>query len=191
MAYTNADNKIGVPDVSTVAASGALGSPWVGTTNDLPSVPVFVKVGTMMVAQDATLGEARFILLAVPVSTAVTVGLLYQWDKAYTVTLVPVGGTSKNTGVAVAVAYTAVSSNANSVQYAWFLIQGQVATLKTAVAVVPQSAIYIASTTAGRVKVLSSAGQQILGARSANTATISAGVSTVNVYYNYSALEGV
>jgi hypothetical protein len=189
MAYTNADNKIGVPDVSVVSTSGTLGAPWVSTTNVLPSVSVEVKPGTMMTAQDNTLGEATFILLAVPVSTTITVGLLYQWDKNYTVVLVPVAGTSKNTGVAVALAYTAVTSNANSVQYAWFLVRGQAATLKTAVAASPQSAVYI-SATAGRVKFVSSTGQQILGARTQNTATISAGASTVNVYYNFSALEG-
>lgn len=189
MAYSNAGLQIGVPDVAAVAASGALGAPWVGTTNVLPSVPVEVKVGSILTAQDNTLGEARFILLAVPVSTAITVGLLYQWDKNYTVVLVPASGTSKNTGVPVACAYTAVTSNATSIQYAWFLIQGQVAVLKTAVACSPQSSVYI-STTAGRVKFVSSAGMTILGARTQNTATVSSGFSTVNVYLNYSAIEG-
>lgn len=189
MAYQNADVRIGVPDVSAVAASGALGSPWVGTTNDLPSVTMAVKVGSIMIAQDNTLGEGRFILLAVPVSTTVTAGLLYQWDKNYTIVLVPAGATSKNTGVAVAVAYTAVTSNASSVQYAWFLLQGQTAVLKTAVSVSPQSAIYM-SATAGRFYVTSSAGKQILGARTQNTATISGGVSSVNVYFNFSSIEG-
>lgn len=190
MAYANAGLQIGVPDVTNVSSSGALGSPWVSTTNALPSVPVEVKLGTKMIAQDNTLGEATFILLAVPVSTTITIGLLYQWDKNYTVVLVPAGGTSKNTGVAVAVAYTAVTSNASSVQYAWFCIAGQVAALKTAVTVNPQAAVYI-SGTAGRIKVLSSAGQQILGARTQNTATVTSTTSTVNVYFNFSSIEGV
>lgn len=189
MAYTNADNKIGVPDVAVVSAAGALGSPWIGTTNDLPSVTVEVKLGTIITAQDNTLGEAKFILLAVPVSTAVTVGLMYQWDKNFNVVVLPVIATSKNTGVSLAVAYTAVTSNASSVQYAWFLIQGQVAVLKTAVTVSPQSAIY-ASTTAGRFKVISSAGGQILNARTQNTSTVTSTVSTVNVWLNYSSMEG-
>jgi len=189
MAYTNADNKIGVPDVATVATSGALGAPWVSTTNALPSVPVEIKLGSKVVAQDNTLGEATFILLAVPTSTTVTVGLLYQWDKNYNVVLVPAASTSKNTGVAVAVAYTAVTSNASSVQYAWFLISGQVAVLKTAVVAPPQSGIYMSST-AGRVYFTASAGVQILGARTQNTATITTTTSTVNVYFNFSAIEG-
>lgn len=189
MAYMNADNKIGVPDVATVAVAGTLGAPWVSTTNVLPSVTVETKLGTRMTAQDNTLGEATFILLAVPVSTAVTVGLLYQWDKNYTVVVVPAGATSKNTGVSVAVAYTAVTSNASSVQYAWFMISGQVAALKTAVTVSPQSAIYM-SATAGRFYVTSSAGKQIEGARTQNTSTVTSTTSTVNVYFNYSSLEG-
>ena len=190
MAYQNADNKIGVPDITVVATSGLVGAPWTGSTNDLPSVTTAAQLGQLLDAWDATTyGYGKFILLAVPTSTTVTVGLLYQWDKNYNVTLVPVGSTSKNTGVAVAVAYTAVTSNATSVQYAWFLIQGQVAVLKTAVAASPQVPVYI-SATAGRIKVLSSAGQQILGARTQNTATVSAGQSTVNVYFNFSALEG-
>lgn len=190
MAYQNADNKIGVPDITVVATSGLVGAPWTGSTNDLPSVTTAAQLGQLLDAWDATTyGYGKFILLAVPTSTTVTVGLLYQWDKNYNVTLVPAGSTSKNTGVAVAVAYTAVTSNATSVQYAWFLIQGQVAVLKTAVAASPQVPVYI-SATAGRIKVLSSAGQQILGARTQNTATVSAGQSTVNVYFNFSALEG-
>lgn len=189
MAYANADNKLGVPDVATVSTSGALGAPWVSTTNDLPSVPMEIKLGSIMVAQDNTLGEARFILLAVPTSTTVTAGLLYQFDKNYNVVVLPVISTSKNTGVSLACAYTAVTSNANSVQYAWFLIQGQVAVLKTAVTVSPQSAIY-ASTTAGRFKVVSSAGGQILNARTQNTATVTSTTSTVNVWLSYSSMEG-
>ena len=191
MAYQSAQATIGVPDVTVVATSGLVGAPWTGTTNDLPSVPTAAQLGQMIDAYDTTaLGWGKFIMLAVPVSTTITVGLLYQWDKNYNVVIVPVGSTSKNTGVAVAVAYTAVTSNATSVQYAWFLIQGQVPVLKTAVTVSPQSPVYI-SATAGRIKVLSSTGQQILGARTQNTATVTSTTSTVNVYFNFSALEGV
>lgn len=190
MAYQSSSNIIGVPDVTVVATSGALGAPWISTTNDLPSVVTAAQLGQKIDAYDTTaLGWGKFILLAVPTSTTITVGLLYQFDKNYTVVLVPVASTSKNTGVAVAVAYTAVTSNANSVQYAWFLIEGQVPVLKTAVACSPQSAVYVSST-AGRVKFVSSAGQQILGARTQNTATISSGASTVNIYFNGSMVEG-
>lgn len=190
MAYMNTDNKIGVPDVATVAAAGSLGAPWVSTTNVLPSVTTAVRLGEEREAWDATLGQGTFILLAVPTSTTITVGLLYQWDKNYTVVLVPAGGTSKNTGVSVAVAYTAVTSSSTAVQYAWFLKKGIVAVLKTAVTASPQAAVYM-SATAGRIKFVSSTGQQILGARTQNTATITTTTSTVNVYFSgASSLEG-
>ncbi len=188
MSYANADNTIGQPDITAVVLAGAIGDP-TGIT-ELPSAQLATKLGTIMRAQDtANNWEGEFIYLAVPVSTAITPGLLYQFDKNFTVVVVPIGSTSKNTGVSVAVAYNTVTSNATSVQYTWFLLQGQVATLKTAVAVSPQQAIYM-SATAGRFYVTSSAGKQILNARTQNTATVSAGVSSVNVWFNYSSLEG-
>ncbi len=188
MAYFSTALQIGTPDITSVSSAGSLGDP-TGITQ-LPSVTMEVKLGTRTKAQDLTNGwDGEFIYLAVPTGTTITVGLLYQFDKAYNVTLVPAGSTSKNTGVQVVCAYTAVTSNSTTVQYAWFLYQGTTAVLKTAVSVSPQSAVYI-SATAGRIKVLSSAGQTILGARSQNTATVSAGVSTVNVYFGPSMLEG-
>lgn len=186
MVYSLSSPTIGVPNVTVTGTTATVGYPGIA---QLPSVPTEAQLGQVVEAWDPTLGSANFILLQVPTSTAVTVGLLYQFDKNYTITLLPAGGTSKNTGVAVVAAYTAVASNATLVQYAWFVIRGQVPVLKTAVAVTPQSAIYI-SATAGRIYVTSSTGKQILGARSQNTATVTAGVSTVNVYLNYSALEG-
>lgn len=189
MAYSYIDNKIGIPDATTVSTAGVFAAPWVSTTNVLPSVTLGYHLGEVREFFDTTLGEAQFILLAVPTSTAVTIGLLYQWDKNYTVVVVPAGSTSKNTGVSVAVAYTTVSSNATSVQYAWFLISGQVAVLKTAVVAPPQSGIYM-SATAGRVYFTASAGKQIEGARTQNTATITTTTSTVNVYFNFSNVEG-
>lgn len=188
MSYKLADTQIGIPDLSTVALAGAVGAPWDGTTNDLPSAQTAAMLGMQVQGFDSTLGFGRFVLLAVPTSTAVTIGLLYQWDKNYRVVLVPAGGTSKNTGVSVACAINTVSSNASTVQYTWFQVQGTASVLKTAVAIAPQTPMFI-SATAGRVKAVASAGQGIIGARSANTATVTSTTSAVNVYLNFSALE--
>lgn len=187
MTYTLSSPTIGVPDVTTVVATGGVGTPGIA---QLPSVTTEAQPGQVVEAWDATLGNAQFILLKVPVSTAIAVGLLYQFDKNYTIVLVPAGGTSKNTGVAVTAAYTAVTSNATLIQYAWFVIRGQVPVLKTAVQVAPQTAVYI-SGTAGRITNVSSSGKQILGARTQNTATVTTTTSTINVYLNFSAIEGV
>lgn len=187
MTYANTDNKIGVPDITSVVTSANLGTPGIA---GLPSVTTEVQLGEILDAFDSVAGcKGKFIYLRVPVSTAVTPGLLYQYDKNYQVTLVPVGATSKNTGANVVAGYNTVASNANSVQYTWFAIQGSVAVLKTAVAVPPSSPVYM-SATAGRVYVTASAGKQILGARSNNTATVSAAVSSVPVILTFSSLEG-
>lgn len=189
MSYVNAGNVIGTPDITAVVLAGAIGDP-TGIA-ELPSAQMATKLGSIIEAQDqANAWQAQFIYLSVPVSTTITPGLLYQFDKNYNVVVVPVGGTSKNTGVQVVCAYTAVTSNASAVQFAWFLYQGVAPVLKTAVTVNPQVPVYI-SATAGRIKVLSSAGQQILGARTQNTATVTSTTSTVNVYLGPSSLEGV
>lgn len=187
MAYGYVDSKIGVPDVATVSTSGTLGAPWVSTTNILPSVTMGHHLGEVREFWDGTLGQGSFILLAVPTSTAVTVGLLYQFDKNYNVVIMPTN--AANSGVSIVVAYTAVTSNASSVQYAWFLVQGQVAVLKTAVVAPPQSGIYVSST-AGRIQFTASAGKQIEGARTANTTSVTTTTSTVNVFFNFSSVEG-
>lgn len=187
MTYSSIEKTMGTPDLSSVIVSGAVGTPGI---SGLPSVTMDTQLGTIVNGRDATLGDGEFIFLKVPVSTTVTAGLLYQWDKNYTVTVVPVSATSKNTGVSVAAAVNSVSSNASSVQYTWFQISGQATVLKTAVAIAPQSKIYMTVATAGRIYATVSAGAQILGARSGNTATISAGVSSVTVFLNRSAIEG-
>lgn len=187
MTYASTEARIGVPDLTTVVTSGNIGTPGNGA---LPSVTTEVQLGQIVEGFDSTQGcNGKFIYLAVPTSTTVTPGLLYQYDKNYRITVVPVKGTAQKTGVSVVAGYNTVSSNASSVQYTWFCIQGSVAVLKTAVAVSPQSAIYI-SGTAGRFYVTSSAGGQVLGARTNNTATISAAVSSVLVILTFSALEG-
>lgn len=182
MTFTLSSPKIGCPDVTLVTTIAP------GISN-LPSVVLETQLGETVEGWDPTYGAARFIYLKVPTSTTVTAGLLYQWDKNYTITVVPARSSSKSTGVAVALALNSVSSNSSSAQYTWFLIQGQYTVLKQAVTVSPQSAVFL-STTAGRINVTSSAGAQILGARTQNSATVTSTTSTVAVYLNFSAIEG-
>lgn len=186
MTYSLSSPTIGVPNITSVIAAGGVGTPGV---SNLPSVTTEAQLGQVVEAWDTTLGSAQFILLAIPLNTVITPGLLYQFDKNYNVTLIPAGGTSSKTGVAVALGYNAVSSNASAVQYTWFLVRGQAPVLKTAVTVPPQTALYM-SATAGRVYITASAGKQILGARTQNTATVTSTTSTVNAYFNFSSIEG-
>lgn len=181
MTFIFASHVLGAPDV-TVATTIAP-----GVTN-LPSTVLEAQLGEIRLAWDATYGYGEFIYLKIPASTTITLGTLYQWTAGYSVAILPALATSKNTGHQVAVANTTFASN-TSVQYAWFQIQGQTLVLKTAVTVSPDSVVY-ASATTGRFKVLTSAGGQITGLRTANAATVTSTTSTVLCYMNRPAMQG-
>lgn len=182
MAYTFADNVIGAPNVNdpTTTAPGIAG---------LPSVTLEAQLGEIRVGTDPTLGYAEFIYLKVPASTAIPYGTVVQWTSGYTVAALPVLATSKNTGVSVAVAPVAIASN-TAVQYSWFQIQGAAIVLKTAVQVTPTGVPVYASGTAGRIKLLTSAGGQITGMRTFNAATVTTTTSTVTVFMDRPRLQG-
>jgi hypothetical protein len=181
MTYSQKTNVVGMPDLTliTTIAPGA---------GRLPSVPLQAQLGEIVEGADPSLGWGKFIYLAIPASTTTTAGLLYQWDKNYTITVVPAKSSSQHTGVAVAAAMASAASN-SSIQYGWFQVQGAATVLKTAVQVAPQQPVYM-SATAGRIYLTASAGGQLLGARTQNTATVTATTSSVAVYLNFSALEG-
>lgn len=181
MTYSFSSNVIGAPDV-TVAVTIAPG------VANLPSTILEPQLGEIRTAWDPTYGSAEFIYLKIPASTAITAGLIYQWTAGYTVAVLPVLATSKNTGHQVAVANTTFAST-TSVQYAWFQIQGQTLVLKTAVAMSPDAVVY-ASATAGRIKALTSAGGQITGMRVSSVASVTSTTSTVLVYFNRPAIQG-
>lgn len=182
MAYQFADSVIGAINTTgyTTVAPGVA---------NLPSTIYEPQIGEIRKAWDTTLGQAEFIYLKVPTSTAITAGLCYQWANTYAVAVLPVLATSKNTGHQVAVAVATLASDATNVNYGWFQIQGIATVLKTAVAVSPDSVVY-ASATAGRIKVLTSAGGQITGMRSANVASVTTTTSTVLCYLNRPAMQG-
>ena len=170
-------------------------------TSILPR-PIFQpQLGQIMRGYEPTLGFGEFIYLAVPVSTAVPLGTVVSWEfgpsgTQYSVVTMPAGATSKNTGApcAVCIASTVansgagITSNASSVQYAWFQLGGATQVLKTAVQVAPvateQSAGVYMSATAGRIYITSSTGKQILGARLGNQTTVTSTASCVLVYLN-------
>lgn len=157
---------------------------------NLPSAIFEPQLGEIRTAYDLTLGSfAEFIYLKIPTSTAITANLLYQWTGTYTVAVLPVLSTSKNTGHQVAAATATLASDATNVNYGWFQISGLATVLKTAVTVSPDSVVY-ASATAGRIKVLTSAGGQITGMRTANTATVTSTTSSVTCYLSRPAMQG-
>lgn len=131
-------------------------------------------LGTLVRGSDPTYGEGEFVYLLGVANTVV--GSLVKYNATtYQTALVSVAN-GKNKGVPVAVA---MSANVAS-QYGWYQIKGNAVIKKTGVAVTPQVPVFI-SATDGRIKVLASAGQQILGAQTANLTTVVTTTSTVVV----------
>lgn len=140
-------------------------------------------LGTVVTGWDPTYGEGEFIYLLGVGSTEVGSLVLYN-ATTYQTALITVSN-GKNKGLPVAVAMSANVAN----QYGWYQIRGNAVVKKTSVAVTPQVPIFI-SATSGRLKVVASAGQQILGAQTANLTTVVTTTSTVVVTINRPFTQG-
>jgi hypothetical protein len=182
-------------------------------TSGVVPQPVFaVSPGQIITAWEPTLGWGEFIALRNPISNALPVGTLVTWDATYNITTLPA---TKSTGFPCAVAVSSaqvsttsqaltqgtvypivklydgsgLASQANQITVAWYQLSGRAWTLKTAVQVAPGVAAFV-SATAGRFKVISSAGGQILGARAATGTTTSTQSLALVYYANRGQLEG-
>jgi hypothetical protein len=138
------------------------------------SLPDSTYAGQVVEAKDDATGYwGKFKLLLGCANTVV--GSVVSYNGATgTTALAPTTGNS-NQPLAVA-----MSANTSTTAYGWYQVEGVATVKKTAVAVAPSVILYL-SATAGRVKVIQSAGLQILGARSANAATVTSTTSTVLV----------
>lgn len=163
----------------TYAIHNLVGAQPIADTSTTQNHPL----GTVVEATDPTYGRGRFIYLLGVASTVVGTLAKYNATTYQTALLSVTNG--KNKGVPVAVA---MSANVAS-QYGWYQIEGNAVIKKTTVAVTPQVPIFI-SATDGRAKVLASAGQQILGAQTANLTTIVTTTSTVVVTINNPHTQG-
>lgn len=181
MTWTASNPRLGVIDINAISTT----TPGISA---LPSATPEDILGEIVSGWDSTYGGGEFIYLKTASATAIPLGTLCYWTNNYVATAVPAGSTSKSTGLPVAVPIQALASS-TTIQYTWFQIQGKVPVLKTAVTVAANVPVYI-SGTAGRVKVLSSAGQTILGAFSANASSVTSTTSTVLVFLNRSSLMG-
>ena len=175
------DNIIGAADIAGVYVAGSLGAPGV---TPLPSVVIEQQLGQIVKGQsyDSTYGgTAQFIFLAVPTSTTVTQGLVYNWKGDGTIVVNPTTVSAAATsGVPVAVALNTVASNTTSIQYTWFLVQGRGAALKSAtITAQPNAPLFISNATAGRVRTTASAFRSFIGLRGANVATATGSILPV------------
>jgi hypothetical protein len=130
------------------------------------------NLGKICRARHETYGEGEFIYLLGVASTVA--GSLVKYNATSYLTVLVTATAVQAVPVAVA-----MSANVAS-QYGWYQISGLAVVKKTAVAVSPQVTLFI-SGTAGRVKVIASAGLQVVGARSANLASVTSTTSTVVV----------
>lgn len=140
-------------------------------------------LGTIARARDTATGGGggEFIYLLGVASTVV--GSLVTYNATtFQTTLSPTNATTDGSPLAVA-----MSANVAS-QYGWYQISGMAVIKKTAVAVSPSSGLWL-SGTAGRVYATASTGKGIVGARSANLATVASATSTVTVLINRPAIE--
>lgn len=174
MAYTILNAHAGyTPIASTDSGTTTAG----GTT--IPTPPN--NLGEIVRAWDPTYGIGEFIMLKGVASTAV--GSLVTYDgTTYATTL---AATTANQARPVAVS---MSANTSSSVYSWYQIEGTAVVAKsTNTAVSPTVAVGVRST--GKIGA-SSTGKEILGARSANAATVASATTTVNVVINRPHLQG-
>lgn len=169
MAYIFTENLAGLPAITDHALPAT-----VETVGSTVITNQLVPLGTRVRAKDPTYGEGEFIRLVGVASTIVGAIVSYN-ATTYQTTLLTATG-QKNKGTPVAIAMSACVAN----EHGWYQIGGLAVIKKTTVAVSPGVAIY-SSATAGRIKVLASAGQQIVGATTANLATVVTTTSTVVV----------
>lgn len=174
MAYTFAEAQSGLLQIANIdtgvtSASGVSS----GSTSVIPTPPNVL--GKIVRADDPTYGEGEFILLVGVAGTEV--GSVVKYNATTYQTVLVTNTASQDVPVAVAMSANLAGT------FGWYQVSGNAVIKKTAVAVSPQVTLFL-SGTAGRVKVLASAGLQVVAARSANLATIAATVSTVTVTIN-------
>lgn len=175
MAYSFTENRAGqlqiaVTDSGVTMANG---------TSAIPTPPN--TLGQVCRAFDPTYGEGEFIMLVGVASTVV--GSLVTYNASTYQTALSANTANQATPVAVAMAANTAGL------FGWYQIGGLAVVKKTAVATNAQVAVY-QSATVGRIMATAASGKQVLGARSANLATVASGVSTVIVSINRPHLQG-
>jgi len=174
MAYTFDDNKAGLLQIAVTDAGVTMAN----GTSAIPTPPAVL--GQVERAFDPTYGAGEFILLVGVAST--TIGSLVTYDgTTYQTTL---AATTSNQARPVAVAMSANLAGS----FGWYQIEGTAVCAKsTSSNFAATVAVGVKST--GKVGATGS-GKEILGARTANAATVASATTTVNVVMNRPHLQG-
>lgn len=178
MAYSFTEPRIGLLQIANTDAGITTTSP-AGVVTTIPTPPA--TLGMVCRAYDPTFGEGEFICLLGVAATLVGSLVTYN-TTTYQTALSP---NTANLAQPVAVA---MSANL-AATFGWYQIGGlavikKTNTLFTAGVVVYQSA------TAGRVMSTSTSGKQMLGARSANLASVTTTTSTITVSLDRPHMQG-
>jgi hypothetical protein len=174
MAYTFDDNKAGLLQIANTDSGVTMAN----GTSAIPTPPAVL--GQVERAFDPTYGAGEFILLVGDASTAIGslvtfVGTTYQTILA---------AVTSNQARPVAVAMSACTAGL----FGWYQIEG------TAVVSKSTSSNFAATVALGIKSVgkvgATSSGKEILGARTANAATVASATTTVTVVMNRPHLQG-
>lgn len=178
MAYTIIDHAAGFLPIANI--DDGFTPP--NSSTAIPTPPL--SLGQIVKAVDPTYGHGEFILLPGVASNIVGYVVTYS-PTTFACTAVP---NTANLSQPVAVS---MSANTTTTKFSWYQIEGLAVVKKTAVKVDPAGTrrMYI-SATAGRLMQTSAAGKNILGAASANTATVTSTTSTVVVSINRPHCQG-
>ena len=175
MAYSFTENRAGMLQIANTDAGVTMAN----GTSAIPTPPN--TLGQVVRAFDPTYGEGEFIMLVGVASTVV--GSLVTYNATtYQTALSP---NTANLAQPVAVA---MSANL-AASFGWYQIGGLSVIKKTAVAVNAGVSVFQSATT-GRIMPTAASGKAILGAKSANLATVASTVSTVIVSINRPHLQG-
>ena len=175
MAYSFTENRAGQLQIANTDSGVTMAN----GTSAIPTPPN--TLGQVCRAFDPTYGEGEFIMLVGVASTVV--GSLVTYNASTYQTALSANTANQATPVAVAMAANTAGL------FGWYQIGGLAVIKKTAVATNAQVAVY-QSATVGRIMATAASGKQVLGARSANLATVASGVSTVIVSINRPHLQG-
>jgi len=175
MAYSFTENRAGMLQIANTDAGVTMAN----GTSAIPTPPG--TLGQVVRAFDPTYGEGEFILLVGVASTVVGSLVTYN-TTTYQTALSP---NTANLAQPVAVA---MSANL-AASFGWYQIGGLAVIKKTAVAVNAGVSVFQSATT-GRIMPTAASGKAVLGAKSANLATVASSVSTVIVSINRPHMQG-
>lgn len=163
MAYKFIEARIGLPPLTSITsvASAAL----INSTG--------VPLGTIVRAEDPTLGQGEFVYLAG--GTSIAIGSLVTYNQLTGLTTLAPNTANLAQPVAVSMA-----ANTSTTALSWYQIAGAASIKKTAVKISPASKVWL-SATAGSIFATATTGKQVLGAITNNAATVASATGTITV----------